>query len=79
MASEITLKCFKLDVWIASKNIFKLLGIVKKVKRLIKDNLSSKISRQYHLKDINEAVQYYEENMSKGKVLLKPWDLEQDY
>ncbi|CAI2373145.1 unnamed protein product [Moneuplotes crassus] len=79
MASEITLKCFKLDVWIASKNIFKLLGIVKKVKRLIKDNLSSKISRQYHLKDINEAVQYYEENMSKGKVLLKPWDFEQDY
>jgi len=34
--------------------------------------LGSKIQKVYKLEDLNEAIAFYEENSSKGKILLKP-------
>ena len=49
----------------------------QKIKSLIKGSLSTEISRRFELKDFQEAVNYYKQNMSKGKVVYRPWKLDQ--
>lgn len=78
LSSEIVMKGFKLDEWIMSKNILGILCVIKKVKNLIHQNLSTQIQKEFDLKDVKEAIEYYEKNMSGGKVILRPWGVDQD-
>lgn len=73
IGSEITMRGFLLNQWIEKKGIFKLLFLVNKIKKMMKDDLSSEIRKEFDLKDIKEAIEFYESNMSAGKVILKPW------
>jgi NADPH:quinone reductase len=76
LASEIVIKPFKLDQWLLSKNICSILCVIRKVKRLIRENLKTDIQREFDLRNIHEAIEFYQSNMSGGKVLLKPWGVE---
>lgn len=45
---------------------------VGKVNKLIKTSLSTKISKEVPLSSIKEALDFYKNNMTLGKVLIKP-------
>ena len=40
---------------------------------MIKDNLKSKIAKEVPLDHFGKGLAYYLKNMSKGKVVFKPW------
>jgi hypothetical protein len=60
---------------VKDKNIVGMYFASNKIKSLIKTTLSTEISKKFSLKDFKEAIQYYKENMSKGKVVFRPWQL----
>lgn len=72
----LVMKGFLLNQWIESKGIFALLMIIRKVKKMLREHLQTEIQKEFDLKDIKEAIEFYESNMSKGKVILKPWGVE---
>lgn len=44
-----------------------------KVKSTITDGLKSNIAKKFKLTEVNEAIKFYLEHMSDGKVLIEPW------
>ena len=46
---------------------------------MIKTSLSSEINWEFDLKDYKKALECYENNMSKGKVILKPNLIEEEF
>ncbi|RLD89282.1 MAG: hypothetical protein DRJ29_16620, partial [Bacteroidetes bacterium] len=54
-----------------TKSLFFKLRFVSKVKKAISGDLSSYINRTYPLENAEEAIAYYREHMSEGKILLK--------
>jgi NADPH:quinone reductase-like Zn-dependent oxidoreductase len=73
MGQSMTITGFFIGDWLASKNLFSILRIINRVKKMSKKELSTKIQREYHLKDIFEALDFYSKNMSAGKVIVRPW------
>ena len=65
-------KGFWLSEWLKSKNTIRSMLITRKVQSLISGELSTSINQIFPLNQINEALETYTSNMSKGKVLLKP-------
>ncbi|KAL4450893.1 hypothetical protein ABPG74_011735 [Tetrahymena malaccensis] len=45
---------------------------LEKVKELIQTDFKTQIAKEYSIKNIEQAIEYYTQNMSAGKVLLKP-------
>ena len=45
---------------------------------MLNNNLATEIQKEFDIKDIKAAKEFYEENMSKGKVILKPWGVQED-
>lgn len=76
IANKIELRGFLLNQWIETKGTVSLLMMIRRVRKLLKGDLSSEVQKEFDLKDIKEAIVYYENNMSAGKVILKPWGLE---
>ncbi|CAI2371956.1 unnamed protein product [Moneuplotes crassus] len=74
--NQLILKGFLLTHWVESKNLLSLIFIIRKVKGMLQNDLSSEIQKEYDLKDIKDAIAFYEDNMSGGKVILKPWGVE---
>lgn len=70
--NQLILKGFLLTHFVESKNLLQLIFIIRKVKGMLRNDLSSEIQKEFDLKDIKEAIAYYEDNMSGGKVILKP-------
>ena len=62
---------FYLANYSAKKNILKALSDAKKAKKLINSDLKTKIHKRFSLNDINEAIELYKNNMSKGKMLIE--------
>ena len=76
--NEIDIKCFKMNDWINGKNLLRKIMIVNRVQKLITEDLSSEVQKEFDLKDFEEAIDYYKNNMSKGKVILKPFGVNQE-
>ncbi|HDZ41183.1 MAG TPA: alcohol dehydrogenase [Bacteroidetes bacterium] len=63
---------FYLANYISGKSILQKLRATGKAKKLLSENITIKVSARYPLEKINEALEYYRNNMSSGKVLLYP-------
>ena len=62
---------FQLGNWLNTKGLLFKLRFIKKVKRALDGELSSRINRTYPLERAEEAIAYYREHMSDGKIILK--------
>jgi len=63
---------FFLTNWMDGKSLFKKMGIIRKVDKLIQQNiLSSKIGPVYDIDDYKDALKAVNEAGNKGKVLLR--------
>lgn len=78
IGNQIVLQGWLLNQWIEKKNMISLMLNVRKVGKLLKDNLSTNINKEFDLADIKEAKAFYEQNMSQGKVILKPWGVKKE-
>jgi NADPH2:quinone reductase len=76
IANKIELKGFLLNQWIETKGSIAILMMIRRVRKMLKSELSSEVQKEFDLKDIKEAIKYYENNMSAGKVILKPWGVD---
>lgn len=47
--------------------------IFYRVRSTINDGLKSKIAKKFKLEQIAEAIDFYLNNMTEGKVLFEPW------
>ena len=63
------LEGFLLSNFLREKNLWQILSITKKAKTLLGEVV---INKEFGLHQIHEAMAEYKNNMSKGKVLLKP-------
>lgn len=63
---------FWLTAWLAQKNILKLLMLWRRTQKLLPAELKSDIRTNYPLPQVQRAIQDYQNNMTGGKVLLKP-------
>ena len=61
-----------LNNWIKGKNLLALWKASRKVVRLVTTVLRSDVSREFPIEEIESAVRFYSENMSSGKVILRP-------
>ena len=48
-----------------------------KLRKLLRKQLSSTIAKEVTIQKFQEGLAYYLENMTKGKVIVKPWMGEQ--
>ena len=62
---------FQLGNWLNTKSMFYKLSFMGQVKKQMNGPLSSKINRTFTMEEMNEAIVFYRENMSEGKVLLR--------
>ena len=69
---------FYLANYNAEKNILKSLAATKKVQKLIGKELKTNIQKTLPLKNINEAIELYKKQMSKGKILINCKNLSDD-
>ncbi len=62
---------FQLGNWLNSKGLLFKLRFIRKVKSALDGELSSRIKRTYPLESAEEAIAYYRDHMSEGKIILK--------
>ena len=63
---------FYLATWLDSQKLTSTLRDLAKVKKMISSELTTEISLQVPLSDINHAIKQYRENMTAGKIILIP-------
>jgi hypothetical protein len=59
--------------WMKTKNILTLLPTFYKVRKTIAQSLKSTIAKKYNLDQVANAIKYYKENMTEGKIIIEPW------
>lgn len=64
------INAFLLPEWMKTKNILSLIPTVMKVKSTINDGLKSNVAKKFKLTEVNEAVKFYLEHMTDGKILI---------
>lgn len=62
---------FSLGNYAADKSLFKSLKDVNKIKKMMGNKISTKVYKTFKLKEIDEAINDYRANMSKGKVFIE--------
>jgi NADPH2:quinone reductase len=70
LQKNITINGFFLGNWTSEQNILKTLAAINKAKALLKNELHTNIHRTFAIDQVNDAIEYYKNNMSRGKVLL---------
>ncbi len=70
LQKNITINGFFLGNWTSEQNIFKTLASINKAKALLKNELHTNVQKTFMIDNINEAIEFYKNNMSRGKVLL---------
>jgi len=73
-----SVKGFLSPNWMAEQNIFTLLSMVKNARSMIDKELKPEIAKTFQLHEINEALDCYKDNMTKGKIIIKPHSDRQD-
>lgn len=63
---------FFLGHWIAEQGMMKTIFHLIKVNSLLKKGMETRVQAGFSLDSIQQAVELYEKNMSKGKVLIRP-------
>ena len=63
---------FWLTTWLGRKNFLKLLLLWRRAQKLLSSELKSDIRTRYPLRDVKKAIQEYQDNMTGGKILLRP-------
>ncbi|KAL4506571.1 hypothetical protein ABPG72_000142 [Tetrahymena utriculariae] len=67
-----TVKGFLLGTWLQSITPELKKQSIEKLQKLIKTVLKSEISKEYSLRNGQQAIEYYSQNMTAGKILIKP-------
>lgn len=67
-----TIKPFYLAFYVREKGLIDRFKLTSKANRLMSTALKQDISERFPLERAGEGVKYYTENMSKGKVIIKP-------
>lgn len=65
-----SIKSFYLGGWASKRSILQTLKAARKVQALAGDELSSTIQKRFPIDQANEALNYYLNNMTGGKVML---------
>lgn len=68
------IKGFYLGNYTSNQGLFKTLKSIKKAHKLISNELNTTVSKTLSLENVEEAIDFYKNNMSKGKVLIKCGD-----
>ncbi len=63
---------FWLTNWMRKVNILNSLKLWRRAQRLLTTDLTSEVRSQYPLHDVQKAIKEYQEQMSGGKILLRP-------
>lgn len=71
ISEEKTVQGFLLNHWLKNAGMLKKLKIISTVKKLLTNELSSAVHKQINAEEISEAIDYYKNNMSKGKVIIR--------
>lgn len=70
--SDKKIRGFQLGNWLNTKGILFKLKFVSQVKKQLASQLTSHVNREYPISKVEEALSYYKEHMSEGKIILKP-------
>ena len=63
---------FILNKWLETLPKEEMKAIQDNYSNYLKNDFSSTFSKEFKLSEINEALEYYKENATKGKILLRP-------
>ena len=63
---------FFLGHYVQEQGMLKTLINLRKVNRMLKGGMASRVQGVFALNEVQKAIETYEENMGKGKVLLRP-------
>jgi NADPH2:quinone reductase len=74
---RIQIKGYYVADWLKSKNIVKLMWMFYKLKKNYMTEYRVDISKEYDLKDFKKALEDYEGDMSQGRIIIKPWGVEE--
>ena len=66
------LESFILPEHMGQKSLLQKVSFVRKTSALLPTLLKSEISREFGLHQFDEAMEYYKNNMTQGKVIFKP-------
>lgn len=67
-----SLKGLWLTSWLAQQGLFKLYRVTNRVVELLPTIFKSEVSREFALDEVKQALEFYQNNMSAGKVLIRP-------
>lgn len=62
---------FLLNHWLKQAGFIKKLKTINNVRKFLASDLNSAIHRQFQPDEISEAIEYYKNNMSKGKIIIR--------
>lgn len=66
------LQGFQLGNWLQGKSLLYKMRFISRVKQYLGEELASHIRHSTPLAEVAEALEEYRQNMSKGKIILKP-------
>ena len=72
----LTVRGWFVQTWLEKKNLLQIILIIRKMKQLAKNHFKTEIQAKFDMKDIKKALATFEDNQSAGRVILKPWGLE---
>ena len=61
-----------LGTWLVQKNILKQINSIWKVQGMLGSLYKTDVAREVPLEEASEGIEYYKNNMSRGKVLIRP-------
>ena len=65
---------FMLVHWVESKSQITLLPIFYKIRKMINKTLKSHIAKKFPLEKVSEAIDYYINHMTEGKIIIENWN-----
>lgn len=71
-----TINTFMLVQWLSTKSQILLLPTFYKIRKLINNTLKSSIAKKFTIDNVEEAIQYYKQNMTEGKIIIEGWSEE---
>jgi len=67
-----TITAFAFQTWFQNQGFFSKIRAVNKAHKMLTNELKTEIAKTFEMKDINEAIKYYLEHPTQGKVIIKP-------
>lgn len=67
-----TIESFVLFTFLQGKTIFDMIELIIKVEAMYKKELKTEVQKEFGLHQLKEAIDYYQNNQTAGKILLKP-------